>query len=667
MIEDEGLTEFEQWYGSYRVNPNDGCLEYGGSLSKVAQGLIHRYTLYKREMETRVKNYYKYEKQASAEVVSERASLPNVSSGDSAGYIERIARNVVQHTPNVEIVSTFDDDSIAGKLARYLLTSKIIGDDEYSNDMHQNLLASTELALALGFDCVVPVLQQDAQGSWYMQYDNINYRDVFPEPGVKDVRRAHDVFVRRYLTKGEVKALIRTQATGWDHAALRRLLKTAPSSREYVDHESKKHHVNSEAYEVITWYSDSGDAFLTFDGREKTLLRIEKNKHPLKQHPVFFLVLKRDAFQPLGKSVLSKSFGRQEFQDLFLNGAMKLWARNIDPPIFGYGTVNAVPNLSPGKYTQFSNPNAKVEAFETNTQALMMFSQISALNSANIGQLLGTADQQMAAQSTGGMMSQTPQGVENQKEMVDVSINDLQKGVEAFLSRYLSYALTIYFQELKGLRELTTTAPVREALMGAGVPPEHFDEKGALTGIKMRELAVQYWVKIVPGTLVEMEDEKQIRLLNQTLIPLSQSMQALAASGDPTILQRASQTMQFIIEKQIELSGSDHAKTLSRLMKGGDPDEIKKLIERQDKLESIISGEDSDAFANMDLVNSALAQMQEQVELLRRGQAALGSALGLASAPGAGAEATPGGQPVTGGAPGAPGPGAGQPGPPARA
>ena len=45
------------------------------------------------------------------------------------------------------------------------------------------------------------------------------------------------------------------------------------------------------------------------------------------------------------------------------------------------------------------------------------------------------------------------------------------------------------------------------------------------------ELAVEYWVRVVPGSLVEMEDEKQLRILNQLFVPLSQAMPALASSG----------------------------------------------------------------------------------------------------------------------------------------
>lgn len=53
----------------------------------------------------------------------------------------------MQHIPNVEIINQFDDDSPKGIIARHILLTKIIGSDLYSNDMQQNLFASTKLSL----------------------------------------------------------------------------------------------------------------------------------------------------------------------------------------------------------------------------------------------------------------------------------------------------------------------------------------------------------------------------------------------------------------------------------------------------------------------------------------------------------------------------------------
>jgi len=657
----EVIENFEDWYTQTpSISPQTGAM-VPAPFSQCAIRKHRQFRDFKMEHDARVAGYEKYEKQAAAEVVSEKADLPNISSGESSGFVRRIARNVVQHTPNVFIANEFDEDSIPGTLARHILRSKVIGDDQYSNDMQQNLVTSARRAFTLGFDTVIPLLQQDAKGSWYIQYDTIHYRDVFPEPGAKDVRRAKEVYVRRYLTRQQIAAIIRDQTPGWDIAALRYLASTRPQRREYVDHEKKKSRTNPEAYEVITWYNAYGDPFLTFHESSKVLLRIEVNKHPLKEHPVFFYVPERDDQQPLGKSLLSLTFGRQEFQDLYMNGAMKMFYRNINPPIIGYGAVNAMPNMSPGKYTPISNPNAKLEAFTVDSQSLMMFGQISNQNQAAMVSMLGAADQQMAAQNTGGMMSQTPQGVEAQQQMVDITTNNYQKAMEQFFSRYCSYALTIYFQELKGTSKIKVTADARKAMIDDGMPPEAFlhearevvDESDPTvkkkiaadgTGLKDGELkidfsdmATMYYVQCVPGSLVELEDEKQLRILKEIFVPLSQAMPAIAQAGDQQTLANASAAMQYIVKKTIELSGSAHSHELKDIF-DGETDRSKDLANRVELLESGIGGVQSSYVTDSDINVDVLEKMQQQLDVMKEGIQAL---LGGRAAAAQGGQAAP--------------------------
>ena len=624
------IKSFDDWYVERSEDPRTGCLQFRATTEQ-ADRLVRRYEKYKREMDARTANYDKLLMMADAEVISPKPDLPNVSSGETAGMIRRMARNLVQHTPNVDVMCEFDDESVAGIFARHMLKTKIIGDDQYSNDMQQNLFASTKNALTLGFDCVVPVLLQDAQGSWYMKYDSIYYRDVFPEPGARDVREANDAFVRRYLTKGQVKALIQAQPAGWDVAALKELLKNRPSTKDVqgTDLQSKKHHTIPEGYEVITWYSSSGDEFLTFSSTHRILLRIEKNKHPLKWHPVFFLVMEKDLNQPLGKSQVELVLGRQEFQDLLLNGAMKQYYRNINPSIIGYGTTNAIPNLGPGMFTEIKNPNARIETLEVSTQTLMQFGNIAAQNAANMTQLVGAADQQMAMQSTGGMMSQTPQGVEAQQSMVDITTNNYQKAIESFFSRYCSYALTAYFAELKGsFDKVTPSADARQQLINAGIDEAHFTDDGTLE-LNFNDLATVYYVRTVPGSLVELEDDKQIRLLNELFIPLSQAMPALANSGDEQALKQASAAMQYIVQKQLELSGSAHSTDLNRILRG----ESLQDVNQDAAAVTAVGDKIAEVETRVNEENSALVQvvlqMQEQMKLMRESQAALMQHVGI--------------------------------------
>lgn len=634
----EPITTFEQWYENYEVDERSGALHHF-AVAPCGNRKDRQYRDWKREMDSRVELYGKLEKLADAEVISPKPDLPNISSGETAGLVRRIARNLVQNTPNVEVVSIFDDDSLEGIFSRHVLTSKIIGTDQYSNDMQQNLFSSTKTSLTLGFAAVVPVLLQDAAGGWFVKYDALHYRDVYPEPGAKDVRDATAVYVRRYLTKGEVLQLIKDNTPGWDIPALKTMLGSAVPPRDWqsTSHQDKKRHTIPEGYPIITWYSNTGQPFLTFSERDKLLLRIEKNKHPLAWHPVHFLVLEKDDQQPLGKSQVELMLGRQDFQDLMLNGAMKLWYRNINPSIIGYGTVNSIPNLSPGKYTQISNPNAKIEAFEVNTQTLMQYGQISQQNLGSMVNLIGAADQQMAA-SAGNGMSSTPAGVDAQETMVDITTNNYQKAIESFFSHYCSYALTLYFQELKAVKKVVPTAEARIQLMKTGLDAEQFNEDQSLD-IDFEKLATEYFVRCVPGSLVELEDEKQLRILNELFVPLSQAMPALAAVQDPTMLEQAAAAMRYIIQKQIELSGSASARDLSALWTGGEVDSVterdRQIMAAQESIGALQETYELEAAANSD----ALSQLQGQVSMLVQAQQLLMEKLGVVE-PGSGTTST---------------------------
>jgi hypothetical protein len=640
------ITEFTQWYTSYEIDERNGALEYR-NIAPVGQALHGLWRRYKTEADKRLQGYDVLEKLADAEVIHPKADLPNVSSGETAGLVRRTARSLVQNTPNVEVISIFDDDTPKGIFSKYVLTSKIIGSDQYSNDMQQSLFASTKTALTLGFACVIPALVQDAAGSWYMKYDSIHYRDVFPEPGAKDIREATNIFVRRYLTEGEVRQLCYDEVPGWDHAALRRLKMEKPRSKDMqsVDKQSSKHHTIPEGYEIITWYSSTGENFLTFDANTMMLLRIEKNKHPLKHHPVFFLVMEKDDNQPYGKSQVELLIGRQDFQDLMLNGAMKLWYRNINPSIIGYGTVNSIPNLSPGKYTQIPNPNAKIEPFEVNTQSLMQFGAITEQNQGNMISLFGASDQLMATQAGNGGMSATPQGVEAQNQLVDTTTNNYQKAVEGFFSHYCSYALTMYFHELAAIKSVMPTAEARIKLLKAGLQPYtvmvdeegneivtgDFDKDGTLN-FDFKELAQEYYVRCIPGSLVELEDEKQLRVLNQLFVPLSQALPAMAATQNQEILGNAALAMQYIIQKQLELSGAADAVAISELWKSGNVEGAKaadaKILELKEGMNQVTEQYEQELEAN----NQVIGQMQEQISLLVQGQQALLEKLGVSNA-----------------------------------
>lgn len=114
------VLSFDDWYIDRGEDYRTGCLTYR-NFDPRADDLYRLYNKYKSEHMSRVANYYKLEKLVDAEVLSTKPDLPNISSGETAGLIRRVARNVVQNTPNVEIISKFDETSVYGVFSLSLI------------------------------------------------------------------------------------------------------------------------------------------------------------------------------------------------------------------------------------------------------------------------------------------------------------------------------------------------------------------------------------------------------------------------------------------------------------------------------------------------------------------------------------------------------------------
>ena len=236
----------------------------------------------------------------------------------------------------------------------------------------------------------------------------------------------------------------------------------------------------------------------------------------------------------------------------------------------------------------------------------------------------------MAVQAGSGM-SATPQGVMAQETMVDITTNNYQKAIEQFFSHYCSYALTLYFHELRGVKSVTPSADARAKLLNAGVKPTQFDRSGELK-IDFNELAVPYHVRCIPGSLVEMEDEKQLRILNQLFVSLSQAMPALAAVEDRAVLTNSAYAMQFIIEKVIELSGSNRSRELQQMFRGSGqaPGNDSRQV-----LEEEIGNSSAMLVNGLEATAAAMSTLQEQIRTLGETQQVILERLGGASNPSA--------------------------------
>ena len=99
------------------------------------------------------------------------------------------------------------------------------------------------------------------------------------------------------------------------------------------------------------------------------------------------------------------------------------------------------------------------------------------------------------------------------------------------------------------------------------------------------------------------------------------------------MLANAVAAMQFIVRKQIELSGSMHANELDDLLNKGVQPHLTQYQERADAVEGRVNEFDEIVNQELEQSTSLVAQLQEQVGLIAQTQQAILQALGAQTEP----------------------------------
>jgi len=97
------------------------------------------------------------------------------------------------------------------------------------------------------------------------------------------------------------------------------------------------------------------------------------------------------------------------------------------------------------------------------------------------------------------------------------------------------------------------------------------------------------------------------------------------------VLNQAAMTMQYIISKQIELSGSESAKQLGLLWEG-QTEAATAIDDRITDMETVIGGVSAQLDTEVGLQAQAIAQLQEQVMMLTANNQTLLEQLGVIDA-----------------------------------
>lgn len=509
------------------------------------------------------------------------------SEGSTQTIKRKIRAQTIQRTPDGEIVTPYEKNSIEQAIIDYLFKHKVLSSEYDGHDMMKNLWKTFNAAYDYGFGCVVTGFEEDLDGDPRITYDLIQHNDVIPSPDCNSIEEANWYIIREWIPHSNLK-LIYDEDTDtvldstYEEETVRFILKHEPvdgiewASMPLAD--SKKGATKIRSIEVRTYYERGADEFVTYVPGINAILRKVKNYDPRKDVPIHFMILEPDPEFPYGCSSVMWTIAQQQYADAFQSTAYQTLLLALKPPLQVFGNItNPKIKMKPGAiWPMGTNPNNRIEPYRVETTTVTQYGSILENISARMMTSLNITDATVASDANVPKYSATPQGVEQQRLDKTITINQFQKRVETFFSEWANHALRSYINSMSGKQKITVDAKTRKRIesiedaeakrkeiemqqLAPLLPPSPVEVESIIDGNKIEvdfdklheDSLFEFEVRA--GSLIENERETERANIQEMLIPVSQMMGNISDANRDAF----EQVIMQLVSRLCELSDID--------------------------------------------------------------------------------------------------------------
>lgn len=482
------------------------------------------------------------------------------SEGSTQTIKRKIRAQTIQRTPDGEIVTPFEKNSVEQTIVDYLFKHKILSSEFEGKDMMKQLWKTFNAAYDYGFGCVRTGFECDPDGDPRISYTLIPYNDVIPSPDCKCIEEADWYIIREWIPTSNLKALLNEDGTCSDPTYDADVIKyiVGQEHKDGIEYDSipmadkKKGVSRNHSTEVRTYYCKGADEFITYVPGVNAVLRRVKNYDPRKEVPIHFLILEPDPEFPYGCSSIMWTIAQQQYADAFQSTAYQTLLLALKPPMQVFGNLtNPKIKMRPGAiWPMGTNPNNRIEPYRVETTTVTQYGSILENISARMMASLNITDATVASDANVPSYSATPQGVEQQRLDKTITINQFQKRVEIFFSEWANHALRSYIASMSGEHYITVDSKTRkriesiEEAMKKNAELETMQELPQIPGMPMPQIEVEvetiidgnkvlvdfdklnedmlFEFTVRTGSLIENERETERNNIQEMLIPVSQ-------------------------------------------------------------------------------------------------------------------------------------------------
>lgn len=569
----------------------------------------------------RVKGFEFFTRVAHNMSLFEMKKNDSYSEGSTQTIKRKIRNQTIQRTPDGEIITPYDKNTVEQAIIDYLFEHKILTSEIDGKDMMKNLIKTFNASYDYGFACVVTGFEEDPDGDPRVTYDLVKYNDVIPSPDCKAIEEADWYIIRSYIPHSSLKELIDPD-TGevydktYDADVVKYIVENEVKDPSEIDSiplaDKKKGVTPSHSIEVRTYYCKGADEFVTYVPGLNVVLRKVKNYDPRKEVPVHFMILEPDPEFPYGCSSIMWTIAQQQYADAFQSSAYQTLLLALKPPMQVFGNItNPKIKMKPGAiWPMGTNPNNKIEPYRVETTTLTQYGAILENVSARMMASLNITDATVASDANVMNYSGTPQGVEQQRMDKTITINHFQKRVEVFFAEWANHALRSYINSMTGKQEITVDSKTRkriESIEQAAADSLRLELQRAMPGMQVPEDAVEvdsiingnkievdfdklhedamFEFEVRSGSLIENERETERNNIQEMLIPVSQMMGNISDENKDAFERVIMQLVTRLCElSDIDISASAASTMNDRLVMGALQQTMGAVMDQQNQL-----------------------------------------------------------------------------------
>lgn len=405
--------------------------------------------------------------------VNHDSGNPYVGDTTIAGLVRAIPRASIQQLPIFGMQVNGTKNNIPAIVSTYLLRRYIFNENTFGKGLLSTLQIGGEQALTHGFAAFMA-----ATSSMYDDFGTtmrlIHYTDIAPEPGIQDANEAGHHYTTAHIVKSKLQRILRNAKnnpnTTWNVPALEKLLESEPdSSYSSTDVSEARGSITtspSNAYDIVTRYeTGKGGRFVTFSPQmPDEPLRVLETRSKFGYPRVLYLVIDPAPLTPFGVSRVRLASPHQNLMNAYLQNIAAMFLLNSAPPIFKRGRFTKPVQLKRNVVWEALDQNADVQLKELSNSSLQQFVTFAKYEAAQIQNIMGTPQGNVAGGDNAMGFSKTAPGVRMQEKSTDLSTNQITNILENFLRQYALVAIDTFISEQTGETDLIVDDECKDAI-----------------------------------------------------------------------------------------------------------------------------------------------------------------------------------------------------------